>query len=149
MKLFFLTLITLFFIQAYCHAKSKVVNIYSARQEVLMRELIDNFEVKENIKVNIIFSKANQLIKKIEMEGEYTDADILLTVDVARLLSAKKKGLFKTIDSSILKNQIPSICGKTPKYSSLDFNGFLWMQNCLSENVWVQLYLLHPHLRDP
>ena len=109
MKLFFLTLVTLFFIQAYCHAKSKEVNIYSARQEVLMRELIDNFEVKENIKVNIIFSKANQLIKKIEMEGEYTDADILLTVDVARLLSAKKKGLFKTIDSSILKNQIPSI----------------------------------------
>ena len=40
--------------------------------------LINSFENKENIKVNIIFSKANQLIKKLEMEGEYTDADILL-----------------------------------------------------------------------
>ena len=59
-----------------------------------MSELINSFEDKENIKVNIIFSKANQLIKKIEMEGEYTDADILLTVDVARLLTAKNKKTF-------------------------------------------------------
>ena len=47
--------------QSYCNAQSKVVNVYSARQEVLMRELINSFEQKENIKVNIIFSKANQL----------------------------------------------------------------------------------------
>ena len=60
-----------------------------------MRELINNFEKKENIKVNIIFSKANQLIKKLEMEGKYTNADILLTVDVARLIRAKNKGLLK------------------------------------------------------
>ena len=43
------------------------------------------------------------------MEGEYTDADILLTVDVARLLEAKNKKTFKTINSSTLKSQIPSI----------------------------------------
>ena len=84
-----------FFIQSTVYADSKVVNIYSARQEVLMRELIDSFEQKEKIKVNIIASKANQLIIKIEMEGEYTDADILLTVDVARLLDAKNKGFLR------------------------------------------------------
>ena len=109
MRILFFNLIIIIFIQSYCFAESKVVNIYSARQEVLMRELIDSFEKKENIKVNIIASKANQLIKKIEMEGEYTDADILLTVDVARLLDAKNKGLFKKITSSTLKSQIPSI----------------------------------------
>ena len=43
-----------------------------------MRELINNFEKKEDIKVNIIFSKANQLIKKLEMEGQYTNADMYL-----------------------------------------------------------------------
>ena len=104
--LYYFSIFILF--QSYCYAQSKVVNVYSARQEVLMRELINSFEQKENIKVNIIFSKANQLIKKIEMEGEYTDADILLTVDIARLLTAKNKKLFKTVNSSILKNQIPS-----------------------------------------
>ena len=64
---------------------------------------------KEDIKVNIIFSKANQLIKKLEMEGKYTKADILLTVDVVRLIRAKIQGLFKRIDSHILQNQIESI----------------------------------------
>ncbi len=109
MKTILFNLIFIVFIQSYCSAESKVVNIFSARQEILMRELIDGFEKKEKIKVNIIASKANQLIKKIEMEGEYTDADILLTVDVARLLAAKNKGLFKKINSSTLKSQIPSI----------------------------------------
>ncbi len=109
MKIIFFNLIALYFLQSFCFAESKIVNVYSARQEVLMRDLINSFESKEGIKVNIIFSKANQLIKKIEMEGEYTKADVLLTVDVARLLKAKNKGLFKTINSSILENQIPTI----------------------------------------
>ncbi len=104
-----LFLFTLIFYQSFCFAEINEVNIYSARQEILMRELINNFEKKEKIKVNIIFSKANQLIKKLEMEGKYTKADILLTVDVARLLKAKNNGLFKRIDSEILQKQIPSI----------------------------------------
>ena len=49
---------------------------------------------KRKIKVNIIASPKQSINKKIEMEGEYTNADILLTVDVARLLEAKKKGAF-------------------------------------------------------
>ena len=66
---------------------------------------------KEDIKVNIIFSKANQLIKKLEMEGQYTNADILLTVDVARLIKAKNTGLFKN-KKDILEKSIPSIYKK-------------------------------------
>ena len=85
MKAILFYIVSLIFYKSFCIAEINEVNIYSARQEVLMRELINNFEKKENIKVNIIFSKANQLIKKLEMEGKYTKADILLTVDVARL----------------------------------------------------------------
>ena len=39
------------------------------------------------------------------MEGEYTNADILLTVDVARLIRAKNKGLFKKVESDILQKK--------------------------------------------
>ena len=109
MKVFSIISIVFVLMQSNSHAKKEIVNIYSARQEVLMREIIGAFEKKENVKVNIIFAKANQLIKKIEMEGKYTDADVLLTVDVARLIEAKNKGLFQTVNSMILKNQIPSI----------------------------------------
>ena len=72
-----------------------------------MREIIKKFEEKENIKVNIISAKANQLINKIEMEGEYTKADVLLTVDISRLLDAKNKNLFRKVDSKILSRDIP------------------------------------------
>ena len=109
MKIFIFNIIAFILIKSCCYAKYELVNIYSARQEVLMRELINSFEEKENIKVNIIFAKANQLIKKIEMEGKYTEAAILRTVDVARLIAAKNKGLFKKVNSSILESQIPSI----------------------------------------
>ena len=41
------------------------------------------------------------------MEGKYTRADILLTVDVARLIDAKKKNLFKAVESNILHENVP------------------------------------------
>ena len=84
-----------------------VLNLYSARQEVLLRPLIKLFEKKHNIKVNIIAAKADQLINRLEQEGQYTKADVLLTVDVARLINAKEKGLFKPIISSNLNSMIP------------------------------------------
>ncbi|PPR26794.1 MAG: Iron uptake protein A1 [Alphaproteobacteria bacterium MarineAlpha9_Bin4] len=87
---------------------SENLNIYSARQEVLMRDLISSFEKIENIKVNLISAKANQLIQKIEVEGKYTKADLLLTTDIARLLIAKEKDLFKIIKSEKLKKNIPT-----------------------------------------
>ena len=83
------------------------LNLYSARQEVLMRPLIDMFEKDTKIKVNIIAAKANQLINRIEQEGDYTKADVLLTTDVGRLNIAKEKNIFQQIDSNKLNRLIP------------------------------------------
>ena len=41
------------------------------------------------------------------MEGEYTKADVLLTVDISRLLDAKNKNLFRKVESKILSSNIP------------------------------------------
>ena len=83
------------------------LNLYSARQEVLMRPLIKLFEDEFKIKVNIVSAKANQLINRIVQEGEYTNADILLTTDAGRLYIAKEKGIFQKIDSTKLTNMVP------------------------------------------
>ncbi len=107
MKYKIFLLISLILLSIFKIASSEDLNLYSARQEVLMRDLISSFEKKTNIKVNIISAKANQLIEKIELEGRYTKADILLTVDIARLLEAKNKKLFKAIESNILKESVP------------------------------------------
>ncbi len=86
----------------------EAINIYSARQEVLMRPLIKIFEKNSNIKVNIIAAKANQLISRIEQEGDYTKADILLTTDVGRLYNAKEKNILQKINNIKLNNNIPT-----------------------------------------
>ena len=83
------------------------LNLYSARQEVLMRPLIKLFEDEHKIKVNIVSAKANQLINRIVQEGEHTNADILLTTDVGRLHIAKEKNIFQQIKTTNLTNLIP------------------------------------------
>ena len=73
------------------------VNIYSARKEALIKPLLDRFTEKTGITVNLVTGKADTLIKRLEVEGRNTPADLLITVDVARLYRAKQAGLFQTV----------------------------------------------------
>jgi len=83
------------------------VNVYSARKEALIKPLLEQFTKESGINVNIVTGKADTLLKRLEVEGKNTPADILLTVDVARLIRAKEKGLFQSIDSTLLEETIP------------------------------------------
>jgi len=83
------------------------VSIYSARKEALIKPLLDQFTKETGIEVNLVTGKADTLLKRLEVEGKNTPADILLTVDVARLVRAKEKGLFQVIDSDVLERTIP------------------------------------------
>ena len=69
------------------------INVYSYRHYNSDLILHEKFTKLTGIKVNIISAKASQLIEKIEMEEKYTKADVLLTVDIARLLEAKNRVL--------------------------------------------------------
>ena len=85
------------------------VNIYSARKEALIKPLLKKFNEKTGIEVNLITGKADTFIKRLEIEGKNTPADILLTVDAARLVRAKEKGLLQEINSKVLNKAIPDI----------------------------------------
>ncbi len=100
-------LITLIFPLVFGCTAADEINVYSARQEVLMKPLINKFEEKTGIKVNIIAAKANQLINRIIQEGEYSNADIILTTDVGRLYAAKVKNIMQKVNSHKLEKLIP------------------------------------------
>ena len=85
----------------------KVVNVYSARKEYLIKPLLDAFEQKTNIKVNLVAGKAKALQKRLELEGKNTQADILLTVDAGNLYRAKIKNLTKSINSKKINRLVP------------------------------------------
>ena len=84
------------------------VNVYSHRHYATDKKLNNMFTEKTGIKVNIVKGKASQLIKRLEIEGKYSPADVLTTVDAGRLELAKSKGLLQPIESEILNKNIPS-----------------------------------------
>lgn len=83
------------------------INIYSYRQPFLIQPLIDGFEAETGIKANIIFSNKG-LGERISAEGENSPADVLLTVDIGRLDSAKQLGIGEKVTSDVVTGNIPA-----------------------------------------
>ncbi len=83
------------------------VNIYTHRHYPSDEILFKKFTAKTGIKVNVVQANADQIMKRLEEEGKYTPADLLLTVDVGRLYYAKEKGLLQPVHSKFLEEVIP------------------------------------------
>jgi iron(III) transport system substrate-binding protein len=76
------------------------VNLYSARKEALIKPLLDKFTQQTGISVNLVTGKADNLITRLNSEGKFSPADLLLTTDVGRLYRAKQQGLTQVISVS-------------------------------------------------
>jgi iron(III) transport system substrate-binding protein len=98
-----LTLLVLFI-----SLQASEVNIYTHRHYPSDEILFKKFTEKTGIKVNVVQANADQIMKRLEEEGQYTPADLLLTVDVGRLTYAKDKDLLQPIQSKFLEEVIPS-----------------------------------------
>ncbi len=100
--------LALLLILIYCQSlAASEVNVYSARKEGLIKPLLDTFTNATGIAVNLVTGEADTLLKRLAVEGRNTPADILLTVDVARLVRAKDQGLLQQINSPVLTSVIP------------------------------------------
>lgn len=84
------------------------VNVYTHRHYAADQELFRQFEESTGIKVNVINANADELIQKMNIEGEQSPADVLITVDAGRLTRAKDQGLLQAVDSETLNNTIAS-----------------------------------------
>ncbi len=84
------------------------VNVYSYRQEVLIRPLLDEFTRATGIVVNLVSGKADALLERLKSEGRNSPADVLLTVDAGRLIRAREAGVLQTVRSPVLEANIPS-----------------------------------------
>jgi iron(III) transport system substrate-binding protein len=87
-------------------ARSGDVNVYTYRETNLNQPLFDAFTKDTGIRVNVI-SASKGLEQRIKSEGEHSPADVLLTVDIARLQDAKKAGVTQPIKSDVLDETIP------------------------------------------
>ena len=83
------------------------VNLYSARHYDTDFALYDTFTERTGITVNLIEGGSDALIERIVNEGEYTPADLLITVDAGRLWRAQERGIFQPVSSEVLAERIP------------------------------------------
>jgi len=83
------------------------VNVYSYREQKLIQPMFDAFTKETGVKVNVI-SASSGLEQRIVTEGANSPADVLLTVDVARLQDAVNAGITQPIKSDALDKTVPA-----------------------------------------
>ncbi len=83
------------------------VNIYSARHYDTDDVLFNEFNKRTGITVNRIEGKSDELIARMQAEGENSPADVFLTVDAGRVWRADQAGLLSPVDSEVLNERIP------------------------------------------
>ena len=83
------------------------LNIYSHRQPFLIQPFLDAYTKKTGTKINIVYASKG-LAQRLKAEGTRSPADVILTVDIARLFVYADKNLLATVNSEVLNKNVPA-----------------------------------------
>ncbi len=83
------------------------VNIYTYRQPELIQPVLDAFTAETGIKTEVLFLDKG-LEERIAAEGENSPADVIMTVDIARLTAAKEKGITQPLVDETVNQLLPA-----------------------------------------
>ena len=83
------------------------VNIYSHRQQFLLQPFLDAFTAETGISTRVVYASKG-LAQRLLAEGETSPADVILTVDIARLGEYADLDLLAPVESSVLATNIPA-----------------------------------------
>ena len=101
------TLLSLILATTALPALADEVNIYSHRQPELIQPLLDAFTKETGIVVNVAFVDKG-MAERLVAEGDRSPADLVLTVDIARVEEVVKAGVTQPVESEVLKADIPA-----------------------------------------
>ena len=83
------------------------MNVYSHRQPELIQPLVDAFTAETGIDVNVAFVDKG-MAERLVAEGDRSPADLVLTVDIARLMQVVDAGVTQAVTSDVLAANIPA-----------------------------------------
>jgi iron(III) transport system substrate-binding protein len=83
------------------------VNIYSHRQPELIQPLLDVFTAETGIEVNVAFVDKG-MAERLKAEGDRSPADLVLTVDIGRLIELVDANVIQPVDDPVLQGNIPA-----------------------------------------
>ena len=87
-------------------ALAEEINVYSHRQPELIQPLVDAFTAETGITVNVAFVDKG-MAERLVAEGDRSPADLVLTVDIARLTQIVEAGVTQPVQSDVLEANIP------------------------------------------
>jgi iron(III) transport system substrate-binding protein len=88
-------------------ALAQEINVYSHRQPELIQPLVDAFSAETGIAVNVAFVDKG-MAERLQAEGDRSPADLVLTVDIARLLQIVEADVLQPVQSDVLEANIPA-----------------------------------------
>lgn len=86
-------------------AAASEVNLYTDRQAVFLRPVLEAFEKETGIKTNVLFAKAG-LLERMRAEGEFSAADVVMAVDAGRLDDFARAGLLARHNDDLLRDAV-------------------------------------------
>lgn len=87
--------------------ESGEVNVYTSRHYEADQMLYKKFEEETGIKVNVVEGKGEELMERLNREGDATNADVFITADAGNLHQAKEAELLQAVESDVLAENIP------------------------------------------
>ncbi len=83
------------------------VNLYTTREPRLIEPLLEAFSRDTDVQVNTVFVK-DGLLERVRAEGAQSPADVLMVVDIGKLLDLVDGGVTQAVDSTVLNAAIPA-----------------------------------------
>ena len=83
------------------------VVVYNGRSQYGDEQAFKAFEEQTGLEVELRGGTAPELYERLRREGERTDADLLVTTDLANLWRAEEAGLLEPVETERLGDQVP------------------------------------------
>ena len=104
-----ITFILCLFIVISCSQENEnELTIYTSRQPQLLEPITEAFTKDTGIKISLLSGNAQELMERIEVEGNASKADIFMTVDAGVLWQASERNIFEELNSDVLRKNIPA-----------------------------------------
>lgn len=88
-------------------ARAAEINVYTGRHYDGDQQLYDGFTKATGIAVNVIQGKGDEMLARLEAEGDASPADVYITADAGNLWRAENAGVLQPVESGILTARVP------------------------------------------
>ncbi|MCE3223006.1 MAG: transporter, periplasmic binding component, putative Fe3+ transport system [Nitrospira sp.] len=106
--------------------------VYSGRAERLIKPVLDEFQSKSGIQIELLSSGTTELVNRLQAEGDHTPADVFLTNDAGSLEHARELKLLRPMNMREVERAIPA------QFRASDNS---WIG--LSGRFWIVVYNTH------